>query len=88
MATATVVLPVEWIKNWEKSGRGEFVEPGPPSARRPRRANRPGLPLLSALRRREARAVAKSPAWHLLSCRGAVSRTVPASRGAAAVGEV
>lgn len=65
------------------------VEPGSPSARSPRRANRPGLPpLLSALRRREARAVAKSPAWLLLSCRGAVSRTVPASRGAAAVGEV
>nr|XP_031301036.1 THO complex subunit 2 isoform X10 [Camelus dromedarius] len=25
MAAATVVLPVEWIKNWEKSGRGEFL---------------------------------------------------------------
>ena len=25
MAAATVVVPVEWIKNWEKSGRGEFL---------------------------------------------------------------
>ncbi|XP_077002596.1 THO complex subunit 2 isoform X5 [Tamandua tetradactyla] len=25
MATATVVVPAEWIKNWEKSGRGEFL---------------------------------------------------------------
>ncbi|XP_073083906.1 THO complex subunit 2 isoform X9 [Manis javanica] len=25
MADAAVVLPVEWIKNWEKSGRGEFL---------------------------------------------------------------
>ncbi|XP_019513477.1 PREDICTED: THO complex subunit 2 isoform X5 [Hipposideros armiger] len=25
MAAATVVLPVEWIKNWEKTGRGEFL---------------------------------------------------------------
>ena len=25
MAAATVVIPVEWIKNWEKSGRGEFL---------------------------------------------------------------
>ncbi|KAK2490112.1 hypothetical protein MC885_011648 [Smutsia gigantea] len=24
MAATTVVLPLEWIKNWEKSGRGEF----------------------------------------------------------------
>ncbi|XP_017205275.2 THO complex subunit 2 isoform X14 [Oryctolagus cuniculus] len=25
MAAASVVLPAEWIKNWEKSGRGEFL---------------------------------------------------------------
>ncbi|XP_026948144.1 THO complex subunit 2 isoform X6 [Orcinus orca] len=25
MAAATVLVPVEWIKNWEKSGRGEFL---------------------------------------------------------------
>ncbi|XP_066104711.1 THO complex subunit 2 isoform X8 [Saccopteryx bilineata] len=25
MAAATVSVPVEWIKNWEKSGRGEFL---------------------------------------------------------------
>ncbi|XP_045151814.1 THO complex subunit 2 isoform X2 [Echinops telfairi] len=25
MAAATVVVPAEWIKNWEKSGRGEFL---------------------------------------------------------------
>uniref|UniRef100_G1RYH8 THO complex subunit 2 n=1 Tax=Nomascus leucogenys TaxID=61853 RepID=G1RYH8_NOMLE len=25
MATAAVVVPAEWIKNWEKSGRGEFL---------------------------------------------------------------
>ncbi|KAB0393538.1 hypothetical protein E2I00_013112 [Balaenoptera physalus] len=25
MADAAVVVPVEWIKNWEKSGRGEFL---------------------------------------------------------------
>uniref|UniRef100_A0A8B9XET8 THO complex subunit 2 n=1 Tax=Bos mutus grunniens TaxID=30521 RepID=A0A8B9XET8_BOSMU len=25
MAAVTVVVPVEWIKNWEKSGRGEFL---------------------------------------------------------------
>ncbi|XP_023373166.1 THO complex subunit 2 isoform X4 [Otolemur garnettii] len=25
MASATVVVPAEWIKNWEKSGRGEFL---------------------------------------------------------------
>ncbi|KAM5195558.1 THO complex subunit 2 isoform 4-T6 [Hipposideros larvatus] len=25
MAAATVVLPLEWIKNWEKTGRGEFL---------------------------------------------------------------
>ena len=25
MAAATVVVPVEWIKNWEKSGKGEFL---------------------------------------------------------------
>nr|NP_001366034.1 THO complex subunit 2-like [Jaculus jaculus] len=24
-ATATVVVPAEWIRNWEKSGRGEFL---------------------------------------------------------------
>lgn len=41
MAAATVVVPVEWIKNWEKSGRGEFLEPDASFARSPRRANRP-----------------------------------------------
>uniref|UniRef100_A0A2I3T2A8 THO complex subunit 2 n=1 Tax=Pan troglodytes TaxID=9598 RepID=A0A2I3T2A8_PANTR len=25
MASAAVVVPAEWIKNWEKSGRGEFL---------------------------------------------------------------
>ncbi|XP_007951557.1 THO complex subunit 2 [Orycteropus afer afer] len=25
MAAATVLVPAEWIKNWEKSGRGEFL---------------------------------------------------------------
>lgn len=25
MAAATVLVPVEWIKNWEKTGRGEFL---------------------------------------------------------------
>lgn len=25
MASAAVVVPTEWIKNWEKSGRGEFL---------------------------------------------------------------
>lgn len=25
MAAAAVVVPAEWIKNWEKSGRGEFL---------------------------------------------------------------
>uniref|UniRef100_A0A0P6J0X7 THO complex subunit 2 n=1 Tax=Heterocephalus glaber TaxID=10181 RepID=A0A0P6J0X7_HETGA len=25
MAAATVAVPAEWIKNWEKSGRGEFL---------------------------------------------------------------
>ncbi|KAM7338452.1 hypothetical protein ACRRTK_001936 [Alexandromys fortis] len=26
MAAATVLVPAEWIKNWEKSGRGEFYK--------------------------------------------------------------
>lgn len=41
---------------------------------------------LPSARRGEARGVAKSPAWHLSSSRGAVSRIVPASRGAAGHG--
>ena len=59
------------------------LEPGASSARSP---NRPGLPPLLSARRREARGVGKNPAWHLSSSPGAVSRTVPASRGAAACG--
>ncbi|XP_066227917.1 THO complex subunit 2-like [Saccopteryx leptura] len=26
MAAATVLVPVSWVKNWEKSGRGEFLD--------------------------------------------------------------
>ena len=38
MAAATVVVPVEWIKNWEKSGRGELWVSGLEASAPPGRA--------------------------------------------------
>lgn len=38
MAAATVLVPVEWIKNWEKSGRGELWVSGPEAGAPPGRA--------------------------------------------------